>query len=256
MASFVPEVAVSLVLAYLDTDQETAEYVALAIVLLVTLFVAVAVQKLLLSNAGTGTGKVGKKLLLLGHCNSGKTKFLYRLRAGSYPETVTSIEPLETSFDLSGKTIPVVDFPGHARARGALAAHLRNARAIIFVIDSTDTKRETIREVADYLYDIFTGCIKEGCEPRVLIACNKSDLDGAETPSRIKSLLEKDMNELKVTRHTLEVEGDDAGEIILGSQDQNFDLEIDAGCQVELCSASAKSDKLENVIEFIEEVYI
>lgn len=52
MASFVPEVAVSLVLAYLDTDQETAEYVALAIVLLVTLFVAVAVQKLLLSNAG------------------------------------------------------------------------------------------------------------------------------------------------------------------------------------------------------------
>lgn len=68
--------------------------------------------------AGTGTGKVGKKLLLLGHCNSGKTKFLYRLRAGSYPETVTSIEPLETSFDLSGKTIPVVDFPGHARARG------------------------------------------------------------------------------------------------------------------------------------------
>eukprot|EP00511_Aplanochytrium_stocchinoi_P000074 CAMPEP_0204821920 /NCGR_PEP_ID=MMETSP1346-20131115/122_1 /ASSEMBLY_ACC=CAM_ASM_000771 /TAXON_ID=215587 /ORGANISM="Aplanochytrium stocchinoi, Strain GSBS06" /LENGTH=275 /DNA_ID=CAMNT_0051947885 /DNA_START=96 /DNA_END=923 /DNA_ORIENTATION=- len=227
----------------LGLTKENAGTVAIALFVVVTLIVAFLIPKLLSSGSGGLIGgKVGKKLLILGHGGSGKTKLFYRLRAGTFPDTVTSIEPLEVSFPIHGldlkKEITVIDFPGNARARGSLGSVLKNARGIIFVVDSANMQRETIREVADFLYDVFTGCIREGCEPRVLIVCNKSDLkDKTSSIKEVKRLLEKDLNELKSSRHSLEVEGEESGDIILGTEDQDFDIESDAGCQVRLIIA-------------------
>lgn len=60
---------------------------------------------------------------------------------------------------------------------------------------------------------------------------------------------------LKKTRHSLEVEGDDGAEIILGSDGVAFDFENDAGCDVDFCEASIKENEISNVIEFIQELY-
>jgi signal recognition particle receptor subunit beta len=67
------------------------------------------------------------------------------------PECVTSIEPNVKSLPLapehgsaSSKPVTVVDFPGHGRLRTLLGPRIRNAKAVLFVIDATATEVGTV----------------------------------------------------------------------------------------------------------------
>merc|ERR1711908_219779 len=110
--------------------------------------------------------------------------------------------------------------------------------------------------MGEFLYDLFTECIRNKCEPRVLVACNKQDLESAKSPEELRKLLEDEMDELKNTRHSLEtVDGDEGDDIRLGTDGEKFDLDADSGLEVEFCACSAKKGTLEKVDEFIADIY-
>lgn len=87
----------------------------------------------------------------------------------------------------------MTDFPGHARLRGELPPYLKKARGILFMVDASDISEETLREIAELLYDVLAGCIRAGNEPKVLIICNKQDLADVASTKEIKRLLEKEL---------------------------------------------------------------
>lgn len=55
----------------------------------------------LLFGSTKGKKQRGQSLLLLGHCNSGKTCMFYKLKANTFPETVSSLEPNEQAFEVT-----------------------------------------------------------------------------------------------------------------------------------------------------------
>jgi len=178
--------------------------------------------------------------------------------ADTFPECVTSMEVNDKTFPvvLADKETPkrVLDFPGHARLRGLLPTYLKDCGNIIFVIDSANKDAKVLREVADLMYDVFSECIRINTEPRVLICCNKVDL-GSDVMSTdtVKKRLEKELDNLKSTRHSMETEGEDGMEIILGTEGAPFDFDNDAGCDVEFCAISAKKGgvALNPVVDFL-----
>ncbi len=153
---------------------------------------------------------------------------------------------------LSGTILRVVDFPGHARLRSLLPPLIQSAAKIVFLVDANAFDAIQVRELSDLMYDVFTECIRCGREPDVLIALNKSELEGAIDPTKVRSLLEKELDTLKTSRHTMETEGNDELDIILGSEGQAFDFNNDAGCDVDFCKLSVKTGDLDPLIDFIQ----
>jgi len=58
--------------------------------------------------------------------------------------------------------------------------------------------------------------------PRLLIACNKADVAGAKDSMEIKKLIEAELDTLKTTRHSIETEGENVDDIILGAEGESF----------------------------------
>ena len=176
---------------------DSAAWIVIAGVSLVTLLFAVFLFRTLFGS-GEKKAKRGTDLVLLGHCNAGKTCLFYQLKAQTFPETVSSLEVKEEEFPLQGlkkeAVVKVVDFPGHARLRGELPKYLKSARGILFLVDATAASSQSVmRETADLLYDILTGCIRARNEPKVMVICNKHDDSKAASSEVIKAALEKEM---------------------------------------------------------------
>lgn len=163
----------------------------------------------------------------------------------------------EKSFPIHGAedetSRKVIDFPGHARLRTQLPDVIPQAKCIVFVLDASAATPKDVREVASLLYDIFVECINNDCEPRMLIACNKTDVAGAAKPEDLRKKLEKELDGLKSTRHSIDTEGDDEMEIALGTEGVPFTFESDAGCEVEFTSISVLKggEALQPVLDFI-----
>ena len=237
--------------------------IGLLVGLLVGLLLVVAQ---LLSLRRTKDGRsVGSALLLCGYCGSGKTALFHRLRANAVPHTVTSLEPSDKTFALhpelggggEASTLPrrpirVLDMPGHGRLRTKLMASLPDARGVVFLVDAADTSATSLRPVAELLYDVFEECVRSNCGPRVLVVCNKSDREGAISGAALKTLLEAEMDTLKSTRHSIETEGGDSDDIILGTDGEKFDLEYDGGVEIEFAECSVKEGALDAVLGFVE----
>lgn len=101
---------------------------------------------------------------------------------------------------ITSKSLRLVDLPGQERLRNKFFDQYKNsAKAIVYVIDSVTIQKE-IRDVAEYLYTILLEPAVQSYSPPVLILCNKQDQPLAKGSQVIKSLLEKEMNLVRVTK--------------------------------------------------------
>jgi len=241
------------------SSDDTALLLLVAAVLLTVVSVLLpAAFKGLCGTHSVRRGRHGDAVLLLGNCGAGKTALFYRLKdEAAFPELVTSIDISDEQLAIQNEEKPtrVVDFPGHGRLRAQLVDYIPEARCIIFVVDSADTGARNLPELSNLMYDVFSECIRKGCEPRVLVACNKADLADALSPENIKKTLEQELDSLKSSRHSLATEGDEGMEIILGTEGEPFEFENDAGCDVEFCNISLREggEALVPVVNFLEE---
>lgn len=170
-------------------------YLAMALVVITTAIIFIVIKS---TKSGRDT------VLLLGLCDSGKTRLFSLLSAKREVKTQTSIQEnvgrYASTREKSGKSFKVVDLPGHERLRAKyLYKHKDGARGIIFMVDSVNFVRE-VRDAAEFLYDVFANKTMMRNRVSILIACNKQDVPTAKSCTVIKSQLEKELNALRKTR--------------------------------------------------------
>jgi signal recognition particle receptor subunit beta len=81
-------------------------------------------------------------VLILGPTDAGKTALYSSLAFGQALPTHTSIQSNSTLYTTShGRTLRLVDIPGHPRLRDQFTDHLEDTAAVIFVVDSASVAR-------------------------------------------------------------------------------------------------------------------
>ncbi|KAG6440681.1 signal recognition particle receptor subunit beta [Manduca sexta] len=141
-----------------------------------------------------------KSVLLMGLSDSGKTLLFVRLVYSQFRQTFTSMKENVEEYITSSKSLRLVDLPGQERLRNKFFDQYKSsAKAIVYVIDSVTIQKE-IRDVAEYLYTILSDPVTQSNTPPVLILCNKQDQPMAKGSQVIKSLLEKEINLVRVTK--------------------------------------------------------
>jgi signal recognition particle receptor subunit beta len=183
--------------------------------------------------------------LLLGPCGAGKTAMFFKWQSPKLKiKTVTS-QSINRGFVL-GKN-EVIDYPGHPRLRGGLSTLIPRARRIVFVVDSASSDEE-FKSAAELLYDIF---VTKDLRPdtQMLIACNKSDLQGGHSCREVEKNLNIHIELLRRSRMQGELEGDNSIDQYLGVDDEAFDLRTHSPLKIEFASTSLK--KLDDIEFFI-----
>jgi signal recognition particle receptor subunit beta len=139
-------------------------------------------------------------------------------------QTNTCTLPLE-----SGKSLKLLDIPGHPRIRGQFAEHLAETRAIVFVVDASTVSRNgsSVAEyVAQYLlisklraahalnrhlhtiFNALTSLPPSHTFPSIAIVAHKADLlkAGASSSStslsvnRVKTILERELEKRRASQ--------------------------------------------------------
>eukprot|EP00607_Mallomonas_marina_P009604 CAMPEP_0182421446 /NCGR_PEP_ID=MMETSP1167-20130531/6860_1 /TAXON_ID=2988 /ORGANISM="Mallomonas Sp, Strain CCMP3275" /LENGTH=234 /DNA_ID=CAMNT_0024598617 /DNA_START=142 /DNA_END=846 /DNA_ORIENTATION=+ len=221
------------------------------ITVIITAIIGVIIVVLIIrGNSGKKGTKSRDTVLLLGPCGGGKTLMAHRLCIGEVPDTITSMKPatLQYSAEGGGKTLPVIDFPGHPRLRSQLSDTLRRAKKIVFVVDASNVQSQ-VREAAEYLYDIFTNPIMDDGPP-MLIACNKSDISGVRPPARVKLALQQELEKIRKTRQSMEVVGD-TETIPIGREGKEFNIERDSPVEVTFSATSGKAGSIDAIYNFL-----
>ncbi|CRH02884.1 signal recognition particle receptor, beta subunit, putative [Plasmodium relictum] len=193
-------------------------------------------------------------ILLLGPCDSGKTTFLFKLKTDKICRTITSMKENKAFIFLKNKKkqkcIQFVDFPGHPKLSHSLNKYFDLTRIIIYILDSSD--RQSLKLVAEKLYELFTNKVIVEKKIPFIIVCNKTDLCNSRPKQVIKEDLEREIEILKMSKYnSLEEDDNDEIENLLGTNSEFFRFEK-APCHIEICSASVKNDCIEEIIEFIE----
>ncbi|KAI9911825.1 hypothetical protein PsorP6_008875 [Peronosclerospora sorghi] len=208
------------------------------------------------------TGKKKKMTLLLGPRHAGKTSFFHLIRDGKHIETVSSMKEQTSRFivhpqynlDKFGAELTVVDYPGHERLRSRIADFYPMTGSIVFFLDATDVS--SFRKAAEFLYDIFANKKINDQMPPILVVCNKSETSGAASVQTVRDSLEKELSQLKTTRSSLEMEGDDEqdlSQVPVGRDGASFQFHIDAPCEVSFTKCSVKNAEIYEVVRFIQQ---
>ncbi|KAF5298171.1 hypothetical protein FQA39_LY02595 [Lamprigera yunnana] len=96
-------------------------------------------------------------------------------------------------------TLRIIDIPGHERLRGRFFEQYKSlARGLVYIVDSI-TLQKDVRDAAEFLYNILCECTSLKNTP-VVIVSNKQDMPLAKTSTVIKSMLEKELNSLRITK--------------------------------------------------------
>lgn len=112
-----------------------ATYLAVAATFLLIILVVIVRA---LAGPSTSTASA-PAVLFLGPCDAGKTALLLTLQGHPTQGTVASIKENDAAVHVAGRSIRIVDIPGHPRVRGAaLAAYAPQASRIVFVVNSVD----------------------------------------------------------------------------------------------------------------------
>ncbi|EFJ49222.1 hypothetical protein VOLCADRAFT_80798 [Volvox carteri f. nagariensis] len=190
--------------------------------------------------------KRGSAVLLVGPCNGGKTTLFYCLKDGAtHGATVASMQENEgwcqvrNDKDRIVGSVRVLDLPGHPRLRSKLEQFLKDASAVVLVIDSADiTPNKT--EAAEDLFEVLTHPAVARRRLPVLLACNKADLETqAHSVDFCRRTIEKQLDAMRKTRLAL---GGDPGRAIsaLGKPDKPLSL---AALRSPITSASISAEK-------------
>jgi signal recognition particle receptor subunit beta len=174
----------------------------LAFVGLLALFFAV-----FLVSHFSGSSSPGRKrknvVLFLGSCQAGKTTLYSLLRFGRTFETTTSMKPNSFRYPVSDPKprLEIVDVPGHPRLRSQFTDFLPVTQRIFFILDATSSSwMAHFRDVSEYLYDILAHPQCRSNQIPVTIVCHKQDQILAFNASRVRQLLEQELDKLRETK--------------------------------------------------------
>ncbi|KAJ1915131.1 hypothetical protein GGI09_000480 [Coemansia sp. S100] len=146
--------------------------------------------------------KRNNAIVLVGPMGAGKTALWARLRfpdSTSQPETQTSMSVNAAEAHINESNAYLVDIPGHQKYRLDRDSYLPMARGIIFVVDSTRLS-ENIRSTAELVYDVLANAKVQTNETPLLLLCNKQDDPLALSNTRVKALLEDEIDKLRTSR--------------------------------------------------------
>mmetsp|Transcript_67555 Transcript_67555/g.197699 ORF Transcript_67555/g.197699 Transcript_67555/m.197699 type:complete len:259 (+) Transcript_67555:69-845(+) len=202
----------------------------------------------------------GNLVLLLGQCGAGKTALFFRLREKNEEvQTVSSLKPIRDVLQIEAEegeealgSIEVVDYPGHQRLRGKAAELLKEARCIVYVIDSEDKQR--LKDVAEHLYELMTHPEVLELHTPILLACNKSDLPSARPEKFIMDEIDREIEQMRVSRAAT-LEGQDQADSYLGVDGEKFKIIEHAPCPIETCRISAKKVQLAPLYDFLRQQF-
>lgn len=237
-------------LKYLPQDlqeaAQTPEGLAIAICL------TIALGLVLLLALTSGRKKRNSNIVIAGPINSGKSTLFFHLKDGSdHNGLVASMQENSGIGSLpSGKKVRMVDIPGHHSFRHRLEASLRDAAAVVFVVDAIEISPRRV-EAAEMLYDVLNSPDFYKQRLPLLIACNKADLEEeAHTVEFIRKTLEKQLQDLRSSK-SVGIGKDAATQsLVLGPTDKTFSFK-GLRSRVVLAECSAKTNQLADVSSFI-----
>ncbi|XP_053598018.1 signal recognition particle receptor subunit beta [Microplitis demolitor] len=165
----------------------------------------------------------GRSILLTGLSDAGKTLLYARLVHDKFIETYTSAKENIGDIDINDKSLQVVDIPGHERLRYKfIDKYKTQAIGLIYVIDSVSIQKD-IRDVTEFLYNILSDSKIQKIP--VLILCNKQDQTMAKGSAVIKTMIEKEMNLVRVTKsNQLEATDATTASSFIGIQGKDFEF--------------------------------
>ncbi|XP_033220433.1 signal recognition particle receptor subunit beta [Belonocnema kinseyi] len=185
---------------------------------------------------------VGRSVLITGLTDAGKTLLYSRLLHSKFVHTHTSIKENIGDIIINNNSLRIVDIPGHERLRYKFFdKYKQTARAVIYVIDAV-TFQKDLRDVAEFLYTLLSSITHQRNIP-ILILCNKQDQTMAKGSAVIKTLLEKEMNLLRLTKSSqLEFTDASSSNIFLGKEGKDFEFTHlnNSNVQFAECSAFSK----------------
>ncbi|XP_052759971.1 signal recognition particle receptor subunit beta-like [Mya arenaria] len=228
---------------YLQKSVEIGDYSVIGVI------VAVSVVLLTFLVFGFLRQRQNKRrgVLILGNCDAGKTLLYTQLIYKKHNQTFSSISPNSGNYTVaeSGKTLRLVDLPGHERIRQQmLDGHKDLARGVIFVIDSSSVQKE-IKDIAEYLYTVLSDNRISNMSPPLLVACNKQDMSFTKGAKVIQALLEKEMNTLRITKSAaLQDTSASNNNTYLGRRDRDFTFNDLKPMKIDFveCSCQEKAD--------------
>ncbi|XP_017484502.1 PREDICTED: signal recognition particle receptor subunit beta [Rhagoletis zephyria] len=193
-----------------------------------------------------------RDFLLTGLTESGKSAIFMQILHNKFPNTLTSITENLGEYRSGRMSGRLIDIPGHYRVRDkCFDQYKRSAKGIIFVVDSVTVQKE-VRDVADALYSVLTDASTQSCP--VLVLCNKQDLSTAKSAHVIRSVLEKELNIVRVTRsRKLQSVGEDdpSKSVFLGKDGKDFEFSH-VQQNVQFFESSAKENQLNNLSDWID----
>ncbi|KAJ2026446.1 hypothetical protein GGI06_000157 [Coemansia sp. S85] len=146
--------------------------------------------------------KRNNAIVVVGPMGAGKTALWTRLRfpdSATQPETQTSMSVNSAKAHINESKAYLVDIPGHQKYRLDRDSYLPMARGIIFVVDSACVT-ETVRTTAELIYDVLANKKVQTNETPMLLLCNKQDDPMALSNTRVKALLEDEIDKLRASR--------------------------------------------------------
>lgn len=180
-------------------------------------------------------------VLITGLSECGKTLLYSRLVSNKNVITYTSMKVNVSYLSLPKKKfVNLIDVPGNERLRFKyIDDYLPAARGIIYVIDSSNIQ-QCVRDVTGCLFMILQRPLIHKSRTPFLVVCNKQDHAVSKSSKVIKSLLEKEMNSLRITQmgRLAETSGSEE-KIFLGSQNRDFQFSDLKGLSVDFVECSA-----------------
>ena len=190
---------------------------------------------------------------IVGALASGKTKLFYHLVLHENLATITSMAENKTTLQVGKKFINLIDLPGHPRIRTQVLNSIKDARAIIFVIDS-ETILAKISDIANLLYDILS--TKEIYKNKVpiLIFGGKTDLHTARPIDLIREELEKEFQFIRTNRQQSDFvsSGNDSDFLFLGDENEDFNFDQLYTNKIIFSTGSVVNDSTQDVTAFLE----
>lgn len=139
-------------------------------------------------------GKKQMRILMVGLDAAGKTTILYKLKLGEIVTTIPTIGFNVETVEYKNISFTVWDVGGQDKIRPLWRHYYQNTQGLIFVVDSSDTKRiaEAENELANMLKE------DELNDAVILVFANKQDMPNAMTAAELTNAL--NLNNLRNRR--------------------------------------------------------
>jgi len=220
----------------------TRELLVALLVLIVTVVLFILWKK---------SHKTNRDVLLVGLCDSGKTALFSYLLYNKPIQSFTSQVENFGEFKSKKNLLRLVDIPGHERVFPKYwDTYKMSCKGIMFVIDS-ETVQTNICDVAELLYRILIDTTIQSNKSKIIILCNKQDKLMAKGSEVIKTLLEKELDTLRLTK-TNQLESIDGKKhmSMLGKKKKRFEF---SHCQMPIEFAEVISAHQDIVLEPIKD---